>query len=283
MWSRAPRHPALRNVVQTIWASKPGAAPAHTERERVLPTGALHLVFRLNGEPLRLYADRTDQIGSTVATAIVGGVRETAWIRDVSRPVVSVGVQLAPGAAPALLGVPVDALGGRHLDLELLWGSSATEIQERLAHTPPEARLDLFERLLAERIQPTRTLHPGIAAAIGLFEGSTEVRAAVEASGLSHRHFIRRFREATGFLPSDFARLRRLQRALRLRATAPRQGWADVAVAAGYSDQAHWGRELRRIAGMTPGSYERLASAPSLHVPLGAEVKIVQDGGRPRQ
>lgn len=126
-------------------------------------------------------------------------------------------------------------------------------------------------------------IHPGIAAAIGLLEGSTEVRAAVEASGLSHRHFIRRFREATGFLPSDFARLRRLQRALRFRGMAPRQGWAEVALAARYADQAHFGREFRRIAGMAPGSYESLASAPSLHVPLGAEVKIVQDGGGRRQ
>ncbi|MCL4684147.1 hypothetical protein KJ059_05285 [Myxococcota bacterium] len=50
--------PALRPYVQTLWAMSssrsPGAAPT---RERVLPTGAVHVVFRLADDPLRIYDD----------------------------------------------------------------------------------------------------------------------------------------------------------------------------------------------------------------------------------
>jgi transcriptional regulator GlxA family with amidase domain len=63
---------------------------------------------------------------------------------------------------------------------------------------------------------------------------------------------IDRFRDHIGLPPKAAARVIRLDRAVSaLRSGTPRV--ADVAAVCGYADQAHLGRELRELGGITPG------------------------------
>src|SRR5688500_4167844 len=74
--TRAPG-PLLQPFVRTLWALDPApgtpVAGCSAAREHVLPTGDMHLVLRLSGPPLRLFADAADSAGYTVGHAIVGG------------------------------------------------------------------------------------------------------------------------------------------------------------------------------------------------------------------
>lgn len=56
MLTRAPGL-ALRPFVKTLWATDPASiAPQDAaDRERVLPTGAMHFAFRLSDLPFRLF------------------------------------------------------------------------------------------------------------------------------------------------------------------------------------------------------------------------------------
>lgn len=76
--------------------------------------------------------------------------------------------------------------------------------------------------------------------------------------GVSERHFRRRMTEDFGY---GFTSLRRVLRAERahelLRGGVP---VVDVAARGGYADQAHLTRELRDIAGTTPGRVSRYAA-----------------------
>src|SRR5258708_22570716 len=103
MVSRSPR-PALRPFLKAVWADE-RAFRGGAERELVLPTGAMHVVFRLD-HPLHLFDGLEDRCGRTLDHAIVGGARAAFYVRDVSKPMRSVGAQLRPGAAEVLLGVP---------------------------------------------------------------------------------------------------------------------------------------------------------------------------------
>jgi len=100
--------PCLRPYVRLMWASAPASAAAEQPgaREHVLPTGGMHLVFRLSGPPLKLFGGPGDVHGQTCGHAIVGGARAASYMRDVSVATRSVGAQLQPGAARALLGAP---------------------------------------------------------------------------------------------------------------------------------------------------------------------------------
>ncbi|MDX1953585.1 MAG: AraC family transcriptional regulator [Verrucomicrobiota bacterium] len=83
-------------------------------------------------------------------------------------------------------------------------------------------------------------------------EGDISVAALCAGLGLSYRQILRRFYEATGLTPKEFARLRRLRHACveALRKAAP--AWADLSAATGFSDQAHMTREFQDIYGWTP-------------------------------
>lgn len=275
MFASRPPCPALRPWVRLLWAggTPAGAAP---HREHVLPTGTMHLALRLGGPPLRLYAGPGDAQGRHVGHAVVGGVREAFYLRDTALPGDSVGAQLEPGAAPALFAASAEELAGRHTLLADLWGPEAGQLLEQLhAVQAPAARIALLETHLLHRLRPA-PIHPGVTAALGRLRAGAPVSDAVQASGLSHRHLVLRFREVTGLAPKQHARILRLQDAL---AALAQEGLdlTEVALRAGFADQAHFTREFRAFAGMTPGDWRRMAPDHTHHVPA-PQVRFLQDG-----
>jgi AraC-like DNA-binding protein len=239
-------------------------------RERVLPTGAMHLVIRLS-DPLRVYDALDDPDGRVIGHAIVGGARESFYVRDISQPAHSVGAVLYPGAAELLIGLPASELAGRHTALEELWGRSASEARERMVEAASLPRaLDLFESLLSARLSRASAIHPAIADALERFTWSSDVSAAVRRSGYSHRRFIEMFRRAVGLSPKLYCRVQRFQAALARARSRSAPGWADVALSAGYSDQSHFNRDFREFAGISPGNYRELSPLNAQHVPVSS-------------
>jgi AraC-like DNA-binding protein len=70
--------------------------------------------------------------------------------------------------------------------------------------------------------------------------------------GWSERHFAVQFREQVGVAPKAFARILRFARAVRLLTSDRAPDLADLALACGYYDQAHFARDFRAFAGTTP-------------------------------
>jgi AraC-like DNA-binding protein len=276
--------PQLRPFVRLLWASEPEGAPRERPgaREHVLPTGGMHVVFRLSGPPLRLFRDDEDAQGYTVGHAMVGGTRSAFFVRDVSLQTRSVGIMLRPGAANALLGAPEDALAGRHTPLETLWGTAAGIALEQLhAAGSPARQLEIVDALLGARLAASTAhrLHPAVAQALASMAGwnasddgaqAGAIHRLVAQSGYSHRRFIALFRSMTGLAPKQYARMLRFDHVLDRFAMNPEQPWADLALDAGYSDQAHFNRDFLAIAGMSPQAYRRAAPKSSRHVPVRA-------------
>jgi AraC-like DNA-binding protein len=266
-------HPALRPYVEAVWAS---AAPGQSvaPREHVLPCTGIHLAIRLDG-PLRLYRDAGDLRGETVADAVVAGARAGFYVKDTTQPSRSVGVILRPGATQALFGCDADELAASHTSLDALWGAAASRLHEALLECDDEMhQLELMQRALFARLRPARAMHPAIAQAMQGLGQRAPVASLAQASGLSHRHLLARFRAATGLAPKAYARVLRFRHALRLLARG--QPLADIAIDAGYSDQAHFNREFRELSGMTPQAYRRAPVRGEAHV---AMVNFLQDAG----
>lgn len=267
---RAP-HPLLARFVKTAWSSLPAAAEAQPApaREHVLPTGLMHLVFRLSGPGVRIFDNAADGQGRPLGHALVGGPRAVFYAKDSSAPSHSVGVQLLPGAARALLGLPADELAGRHISLDDLWGGHAALAREQLlAAATPQETLRRLEALLLQRLRagPAQGAHPVVLQALRQFEAGMDVEHVVARSGYSHRQFIRLFSQAVGLGPKLYCRLRRFQKILPLL-----QGplaLAAVATEGGYSDQPHFNREFREFAGLTPEQYRSARPASANHVPV---------------
>src|SRR6185312_7678377 len=240
MLRRAPP-PALQAFVSTLWASEP-TADGLALRERVLPTGRMHLVLRSSAHPLRILDAPNGHRGGSFGHAIVGGVRDGAYLREVLPGGTSIGAELCAGACMALFGVPADALAERHTSLEDLWGPEAMHACDRIfSARGAAAQLDVFAEILSAQLPRVHGLHP----------------AVVAARGYSHRHFIAVFERETGLTPKRFCRVQRFRHLLADAATHPAISWTELALAHGYSDQPHFNREFRALAGITPGEYRR--------------------------
>ncbi len=266
--TRAP-HPVLRPFVRTVWAIDALDSAPCAERERVLPTGLMHLVFRLSDVPLRLFDNICDFTGHSLGFTIVGGARSSSYIRDTSVPSASVGAQLNPGAAELLFGAPADELAERHTSLDELWGSLAGEILERLVTADSlDQQLDIFENFLMSKLPRVHGLHPAVADALEQFTRTSSVHEVVKRTGYSHRRFIELFTQAVGITPKLYTRVQRFQRVIEMATFSPSASLLDLALEAGYSDQPHFTRQFKEFSGMAPGEYLRLVPSSPNHLPL---------------
>ena len=268
---------ALQPLVKQLWRSE---SPAHTpgSREHVLPTGQMHVVFRLSGPALRIFTGNADLEGSVTHDPVVGGARSAFYAKELGAPVVSIGAQLQPGAAQALFGVSAAELAERHTSLCDLWGTQARSAFERISEArSPHQQLATLESLFTARLPRMTGLHPAVAKALAMTHDH-RVEDMVRSSHYSHRGFIAIFKQATGLSPKRYARLMRFQQLVAALHSCPASTLTELALRAGYSDQAHMTREFREFAGVTPTLYRQHLPASSHHVPVGSsQVRFVQD------
>lgn len=200
-------------------------------------------------------------------TLRVCGPETRAW-RPNRVGVTALGVRLARGAVPAVLGVPATALLDQRVHLHELWGAAALELAERLSSSPGRrVQAALLERAIHARCAQVWSVDP-VAGHVARRLVGEQVPASVLAHevGLSERQLRRRCLTAIGYPPSQLARLLRLHRFLALARTSPPHATlAALAAEAGYSDQAHLSRDSRTLTGRQASAFvvaNRHASDP---------------------
>jgi AraC-like DNA-binding protein len=177
-------------------------------------------------------------------------------------------VDLAPMAARRLLGVPMSELANRSVALEDVLGPAAAELVEQVAGAPGwDERFALIDRVLAARLVDAPAADAEVAWSLARLEasgGAAAIGSLADELGWSHRRLIARFRDAVGLPPKRVARIVRFERLTALVAADPAVEWARAAAACGYFDQAHLAREVRELAGVTPGEL-RAMGGNSVH------------------
>lgn len=87
-------------------------------------------------------------------------------------------------------------------------------------------------------------------------EASPRLRSLAEVAGVHPATLTRAFRRAYGVPPGEYLRRLRLERAVHATGTSSRP-LSEIALEAGFSDQAHFTRAFKRATGWTPGAYRR--------------------------
>jgi AraC-like DNA-binding protein len=253
-----PRAP-LNDFVERMWLVSGGQS---LRRDRILPNGTIELVINLLQDQVRI--DKTTPCAhvQTFSGVVVSGTYSAAFVIDAMQHAAMMGVHFRPAGAFAVLGVPLTEFTDAHADLAALCGDgTARELRERLCTaTSHQARFQYLERVLSDRLQANRQLHPVVPFALDCFGSDgfgASVRDVARQSGLSHRRFLTIFRSEVGLAPKQFCRILRFQN---VHAVAQRTGrieWTELALKCGFSDQSHLSNEFKRLSGLTPTQYER--------------------------
>jgi AraC-like DNA-binding protein len=178
---------------------------------------------------------------------------------------------------PARIAAAVRALTGRPAPLPFVREpvssnrTLARAVTAAFRSAPEPLALDAVVLHLAEGLMdaagqpaalPRRLDHAALDRARALLDRRCAVVRSAEleaATGLSRYELARQFRAAYGTSPHRYSLMRRLDFARRrLRAGEP---LAEVALAAGFADQAHFTRVFGATYGVTPGRYARLCAA----------------------
>jgi transcriptional regulator GlxA family with amidase domain len=122
----------------------------------------------------------------------------------------------------------------------------------------PEAKFHVLEQtLLAQAARPLDR-HPAVSLALKEFQSTPQpcpISAVVEDIGLSQRRFIQLFSEEVGLTPKLFCRIQRFQEVLCLFEKGIPFQWAEIALACGYFDQAHFIHDFQAFSGLNPITY----------------------------
>ena len=94
------------------------------------------------------------------------------------------------------------------------------------------------------------------------FAERVTMKEAARAAGLSPDHFLEVFRSTVGCTPHQYLIQCRLWHARQLIASEGRRSsLAEIALAAGFFDQAHLTRHFRRAFGQSPGQWRQETAA----------------------
>lgn len=226
----------LAEDVRGYWSLTVLDPPA---RIRVVPDGQVDLVFDLDS-----------------GAAHLGGTREEPVEIVHARPMRLLGATLVPGAAAAFFGIPVSELSADWQPLSSVIGLVAEQLASRLCAADGEsARLGLLESFLLARLERVERPDARVRRAlqeIDESDGSIDMARLGRESGASPRNLSRLFHAWVGLSPKRFARIVRVQAALRRLAEPSPPTLAALAAEIGFADQAHLAREIRAVAGASP-------------------------------
>ncbi|GAA5204625.1 MULTISPECIES: helix-turn-helix transcriptional regulator [Streptomyces] len=218
---------ASRLTGAVVWTNTP-AAPGGPGR--VLPDGCMDLLW---------YDGRL----------LVAGPDTRAHLTE-GAPGPWAGVRFYPGTAPALLGVPAHELRDRRVELADLWPAPRVRRLTARVNAARDPASGLEEAALS-RAADTEPADPMLRRIVTALDAGRPVADTADELGIGARRLHRRSLAAFGYGPKTLARVLRLQRALALaRAGTP---LAETAARSGYADQAHLARDVRRLAGVSPG------------------------------
>ncbi len=251
--------PPLSNFVELLWLYE-GYSQPH-DKERLLPNGAMELVVNLKDDVVRVYDRRDPNKFQSSRGALLVGVQSEYFVIDTAEQQSVIGVHFKPGGAFPFFKIPAGEFHNQHLSLDLLWGSGARDLRDRLREAPtPERKFQILEQSLLAHARKPLTRHPAVDFAIQKF-GDARGASVGQVSGqigLSSRRFMDVFNDQVGLTPKLYCRVQRFQNALHRIGMRGTVDWTDLALSCGYFDQAHFIHDFRAFSGLSPTAYARI-------------------------
>jgi AraC-like DNA-binding protein len=210
------------------------------------------------GEPFAIALGRAPGEGDRIGSFTAGLTSGPAMILS-NGGAHCLQIDFTPLGACRFFARPMEALAERMVPLDALSDPTLAGLRERLgAERSWHRRFAIAEAAILPRLLGPGGPSRAVAHAYGRITatgGVVRVAALAAELSWSRKHLAARFRQELGLTPKTVARIARFGRAQAMAASGTASGWADVAAACGYADQAHLVREYAALAGATPGAW----------------------------
>src|SRR6266567_1767663 len=125
----------------------------------------------------------------------------------------------------------------------------APHAAQTIARELPRAKVNALPKWRLRRVEQHIAAH---------FERNISLSELANVAGLSRMHFAAQFRAATGYRPREYLLNHRIEHAKSL-LTTTQQPLAEIALAVGFSTQAHFSTVFKRISDQTPARWRAAA------------------------
>lgn len=219
---------------------------------RILPDTSIVMGFRYKGITFAGADGKT-----RLPASAVSGLTKSARLLSYSKETTTLLVRFNEGGATAFSDGPLHELSGLHVSLDnLIHRRKLAEIEEQLAKAKSNSqRFSIVERFMLSELKEPRSDQLILDAVqnIKFANGDIRIKDLVTDLSISQDHFEKRFRQAVGTSPKQFARIVRLRSLIGKYSQAEKL--TDAAFIAGYFDQAHFIRDFKSFTGQTPKDF----------------------------
>jgi AraC-like DNA-binding protein len=246
----------LQPFVKCYWSLE---APAETvpEKQRIVPDGCMEMIFH--------YGDQYKQYTSTGETMlqprcfVFGQIITPLEIEPTGISGI-IAARFQPEGFFPFASLPLAAMNDRAIPLaELFERDTAISFEERVLHADNNAdRVKLIGNFLLGKVQTTEAITRIASAAVQVLlesKGQHSIDEISDRLQVNRRQLERKFSEATGMSPKQFSKISRLQAALKLIGQGAFNNLTDLALEAGYYDQAHFIKDFREFTGVSPKQF----------------------------
>lgn len=227
-------------------------------RRQELPATGIVLIFDF-GPTLHFLDGATDAVVGRHPGGFLAGLSEQPVLTETTGAQSGLHVNLTPLGARRLLGMPMSEVANRVIGVADAFGREGTGLATALreANSWP-ARFALIDRAAARRLAATEPVLGLASAAWHRLEqtaGQISVGTLATELDCSRKHLSAVFRDQIGLTPKRLSRILRFRHAIHLYDRGVCAGWADIAYASGYADQAHFAHDFRHFSGATPTEF----------------------------
>ncbi|HMR91851.1 MAG TPA: helix-turn-helix domain-containing protein [Chitinophagaceae bacterium] len=250
--------PALQPYVRCYWVFEVNGNDAPFS-QLLFPFGSFELIFNLLNAPQMKMAGQ--QSSFVQPDSLYPGQFTRPFVLSYTQRAKCIGVSLHPWMGKLLFNIPAQEFTDRVTNINTVddQGSLREKLLDAGTETELIARLEmhLLNKLKSYQPDPVSSL---IAKTILCNPTADGFKNIVSSIGFTRRRVEQRFLETTGLPMGFFVRKIRFQKAVALLRHGQQLSLTQIGLEAGYYDQAHFIREFRAFAGLTPSAFLKESS-----------------------
>ena len=266
----------MRHLIEGTFFAE-GRIPYPTDR--ILPNGLAVLIVNLS-RPHHVGKRADWRANPRFDRAWIQGVQTSPIFNTPTGRTRVLGVLFRPAGLHALSGRPMAELADRALAAEAVLGDALAAIEAFARSGDVANDHDRLHALIDDAcVHPVPAWCHRLCDQIAGSSGRLALAPAYAATGLSDRQVTARFRNFVGVGPKVLSRIHRLCGLLESLDPSRPVRWSALAHEWGYYDQAHFNRDFRHFAGLSPRGYLRGRLKTFPHLRQGESVVFAPETG----